>query len=728
MLDQDTLVTPTEMLGRVREVHATVRAAEAELLGLACAWADAHPAETAPEPHPARRSLGTFDDLDPGSEGEAEPDERRGIPGYAWDCAAPFAAAVGRTTQAGDALLRDALVLRHRLPRVWGRVLAGEVDAYRARRIAQAVLGRPDDVCAFLDDTVARIAHKVGAVTLDRLLDEAMLRLHAEERELAQLAELDARYVKVDEGSINDAGVAEMEVRGDWKDLHDFDQAVSAVARVLTELEQADPSAPGHWDSFETRRSRAVGILADPAQALALLGGTPAPAPRSKRAQLVLHLSEDAVKGFDPVGRNATTGRAVLTETIRAWCGRTDTHLTVTPVVDLTEHVSSDAYEIRDRLKTRIDLVAGTCVFPWCTRPARSCDHDHVVAHQATDPTSDGATCDCNIAPLCRRHHRLKTHAGWTYTSLDTGRWLWSDPHGQQFLRDPEGTLPAGRSTAVAGRRPGAGPAPRPAPADAPLDLLEIPPMASRAPTTIGWAGRPGSPVPAAARPSARPRRARRLLRHGPPPPRRDRARLPACPAEPYPRPSERRTLPRARVVISTAAREGARRVTSRPHRPVRHRRRRRGRGRPPAQRDFTGAGSPQTRHVRTTSSSSSSTRSRRGSSTNTTWPTDAVRRREVVVRPARPGARRHRGRGLRPRPDRPLVDHTTYSVAGDHGGIQRYAQQIPIVFAGGGLSSPDLQAPVRSVDVMPMILRHMGIPATYPMDGIAYPLPTTGR
>jgi arylsulfatase A-like enzyme len=73
------------------------------------------------------------------------------------------------------------------------------------------------------------------------------------------------------------------------------------------------------------------------------------------------------------------------------------------------------------------------------------------------------------------------------------------------------------------------------------------------------------------------------------------------------------------------------------------------------------------------------------------------------------------------------LPDDTTYSVAGDHGGIQRAAQQIPIVFAGAGLSSRDVHAEVRSVDIMPTILRAMGLPVTYPMDGVAYKLPTNG-
>ena len=71
------------------------------------------------------------------------------------------------------------------------------------------------------------------------------------------------------------------------------------------------------------------------------------------------------------------------------------------------------------------------------------------------------------------------------------------------------------------------------------------------------------------------------------------------------------------------------------------------------------------------------------------------------------------------------LVDDTTYSVAGDHGGIQRRSQQIPIVFAGGGVGAKDLRAGVRSVDIMPTILKAMDIKPTHRLDGRAYPLPT---
>jgi hypothetical protein len=74
------------------------------------------------------------------------------------------------------------------------------------------------------------------------------------------------------------------------------------------------------------------------------------------------------------------------------------------------------------------------------------------------------------------------------------------------------------------------------------------------------------------------------------------------------------------------------------------------------------------------------------------------------------------------------LPDDTTYSVLGDHGGIQRTSQRIPIVFAGANLSDKDVSEPVRSVDIMPTILRAMGIAPTYDMDGTAYRLPRNRR
>ena len=185
----------------------------------------------------------------------------------------------------------------------------------------------------------------------------------------------------------------------------------------------------------------ALGILADPAQALAMLNREDAPAPVRKQVVLYLHLSEEALAGREVIGRNATTGRAVLAEQIREWCSRTDTAVTVKPVINLNDHLGAhvEAYEIPDRMREAVTLIHPQCVFPFCTKPSARADLDHTIAYAV-----GGATTPQNLAPLCRHHHRLKTHAGWTYRPLDPvtdpGTYLWTDPHGLGYLRTPTGT------------------------------------------------------------------------------------------------------------------------------------------------------------------------------------------------------------------------------------------------------------------------------------------------
>jgi predicted AlkP superfamily pyrophosphatase or phosphodiesterase len=70
------------------------------------------------------------------------------------------------------------------------------------------------------------------------------------------------------------------------------------------------------------------------------------------------------------------------------------------------------------------------------------------------------------------------------------------------------------------------------------------------------------------------------------------------------------------------------------------------------------------------------------------------------------------------------LRDNTTYSVAGDHGGIQRRAQLIPIAFAGSGLRSTTSPSRIKSIDIMPTVLKAMHIKATHKLDGTVYRLP----
>lgn len=70
------------------------------------------------------------------------------------------------------------------------------------------------------------------------------------------------------------------------------------------------------------------------------------------------------------------------------------------------------------------------------------------------------------------------------------------------------------------------------------------------------------------------------------------------------------------------------------------------------------------------------------------------------------------------------LRDDVSYGVAGDHGGHQRAAQDVPIGLCGAGTAAVPSAAPMRSVDITPSVLRVLGIGSAYPHDGIAHPIP----
>ena len=141
-MDTALLTTPTAVLARVRQVRAVVAPGEVELLQLAVEWAHSHPdlSEAADRPDPADDPH--HDPLRPGHGLGRRPPR-----------SPPRSAAPPRPGRPSSA---TASCCATDCPELWARVRAGQVEAWRARRIAQAVLGAPADVAAHLDTTVAR--------------------------------------------------------------------------------------------------------------------------------------------------------------------------------------------------------------------------------------------------------------------------------------------------------------------------------------------------------------------------------------------------------------------------------------------------------------------------------------------------------------------------------------------------------------------------------------------
>ncbi len=79
-------------------------------------------------------------------------------------------------------------------------------------------------------------------------------------------------------------------------------------------------------------------------------------------------------------------------------------------------------------LRRGIEREYSTCVFPGCRMPARACDLDH-----RTPWGEGGVTCECNLAPLCRYHHRVRHEAGWAYDRHAGGDHIWISPAGAVY-------------------------------------------------------------------------------------------------------------------------------------------------------------------------------------------------------------------------------------------------------------------------------------------------------
>ena len=252
-----------ELGGRVEQNGVNVRREEAQGLVLAAAWADAH---------------------DRVCEGPFGPQVERscfyggkGTPMVAEFCAGEFAALQRLPYHQGRAMIADALDLRHRLPLLWRQTVAGEVRAWKAQKVAQATRELSAEAAAEVDAAIAGLVESVSWSRFGQILTAAVLEadpeLAAERAEKARTA----REVWL---SGSEDGLKTLIARLDAGDGIWFLAAVNRIAAILQADGDSDPVGP--------RRAKAVGLLARPAEAAALLAAhrnDPEPAPSGEPAE-----------------------------------------------------------------------------------------------------------------------------------------------------------------------------------------------------------------------------------------------------------------------------------------------------------------------------------------------------------------------------------------------------------------------------------------------------------
>jgi hypothetical protein len=278
-----------------------------------------------------------------------------------------------------------------------------------------------------------------------------------------------------------------------------FLATVNRIAEIL--------AARGDTDPVGMRRARAIGILAQPAEALRLLiehqhdctgqpdestkpaesiepeepdarseepdatpeeeaeDGSesdpetddhqslsmvvpPAFAAKAARPRVVLHfhLSVAALRTGDALVR-PEDGDPLTLEELVEFLGRTGCQVRIQPVLDPTEVAPIDGYEVPQVLRAAVRVRQVADVFPFGTCVSPKMDLDHTERYVPMDYGGPpGQTRLGNLAPMARPSHRAVTHGGWRKHQPEPGYFVHRSPNGYVYLVTNQGTLALGRT------------------------------------------------------------------------------------------------------------------------------------------------------------------------------------------------------------------------------------------------------------------------------------------
>ena len=385
------------------------------------------------------------------------------------------------TSRAAAVMLLDqAHVFATRLPATWEALATGRLDWPRARAIA-AELGRPADdsdpaVVAAVERAVLPVATELSVRRLRELVQRELVALDeaAEDRRRKQARDAaDVKVRRVGNGMSElsmlmshtdavacrttlDAHARAAQGTGDRRPIGML--RVGAGIDLMLRPWQEQPPVTAHVTVVAPLGALTVGGFLDSGAATpsAFVRG-PAAAPVGEvdgEAITSAHVREllEQLDALCPGGLQAPTG-GTLDIAVTDSCGRL---LAVTGRREL-EHLAArgctthpgvqcscpvlsappavDRYTPSAKQRRFLVTRDRTCRHPGCSGSAGWADLDHVVAHGA------GGVTDCsNLCCLCRRHHRLKTHAdGWTHTMSDDGVLTVITPSGVTRVSRPPG-------------------------------------------------------------------------------------------------------------------------------------------------------------------------------------------------------------------------------------------------------------------------------------------------
>jgi hypothetical protein len=408
------------------------------------------------------------------------------------------------TMRAADLLLDFACSLR-RLPLTSAALAAGDIDRAKAHVITDELTGLADSHAAAVEAAIITRAPGQTTGQLRAAARRAVLAADpAAARTRREQAQKEARVEVWDEP----AGTAALAGRDlPPADVLAADKHISSLARrlqaagaegnldqlrarvytsllagcspdaILSHLAPAagspdsrtDPATGGRQQPSGRGAAQLAGSVNLTVPLATLLDGTAAPgevagfgplAAGDAQALLRRLAAQPATRWCvsltDPAGRALAHGCARLSGgsdlDTSGRNGDWELSVTIKPLAsgDCSHQRESAGYRPSPSLRHLISIRQPCCSYPGCRRPASRCDLDHTVPFDR-----GGRTCECNLAPLCRRHHQAKQVHGWQLDQTEPGTLIWRLPHGRSYRAEPDtppGEEPRCRSRAAAHR------------------------------------------------------------------------------------------------------------------------------------------------------------------------------------------------------------------------------------------------------------------------------------
>jgi hypothetical protein len=206
------------------------------------------------------------------------------------------------------------------------------------------------------------------------------------------------------------------------------EQAVHAMA-VIDAHARTAKQEPGDARSLEQARADSF------YQLVTGTAGTYPPAVVQVTVGLdtLLRLDEQPgeLTGYGPI--TAYTARMLAAQDDAVW-----RRLLTAPESGLVVKTDPQAYRPTAEVRRQVSARDGHCGFPGCAMPAARTDLDHVIAFNHRHPERGGPTTAENLQPLCRHHHQLKTHGGWSVHQNETPvtttpTTTWTAPSGHRY-------------------------------------------------------------------------------------------------------------------------------------------------------------------------------------------------------------------------------------------------------------------------------------------------------